>query len=145
MKTLFVTLTLVSLSFTAQAMTKCVDADGRVVYKSGNACPPGYSSGAIQSDTFSSSGLRDGERRMLDRIEAREAEEQYYKREARRFERRHTLTFGDRKRIRELEMEKGQLSKSLTKGSKSWSQNMGIREQIRGIDRQIEQIRSPKY
>lgn len=71
------------------------------------------------------------------------------KRDAKRYGRerdaRHHVSHGDRLKIRELEMEKSSLSKSLTRGSKSYGQTSAIRSQIRGIDRQIEQLRAPKW
>jgi len=139
--------TLALLPVQALSMQKCVDDEGNITFTDG-ACPSGAAGKAYQPSnaTMSSgSGLRPGERALLNDVRAKDAEDRYYKRKEYQHDRRHTLTFGDRKRIRELEMEKRSLSKSLTRGSKSWSQNISIRDQIRGIDRQIEQIRSPKY
>lgn len=100
--------------------------------------------GFILAPLATADGLRPGERAMLDRIRQRESAERYQKQDSRDFDRRHTLTFSDRKRIRELEMEKRQLNDQLRRGG-SWSQNLSLERQIHDIDRQIEQIRSPKY
>ena len=130
---------------TALAIAKCVTPSGDVVFTDLD-CPTGSKrAGNIQYKTPRSSGLRQGERDMLNRIEAREAERRADKRYERQRDERHRLTYGDRKRIRELEMEKRALSKSLTRGSKSYGQTSAIRTQIRGIDRQIEQTRAPKW
>jgi hypothetical protein len=82
---------------------------------------------------------------MLNRIEAREAEQRDAKRYERERKERYRLTFGDRKRIRELENRKRSLSNSLDRGSKTYGETSAIRSQIRGLDRQIEQIRAPKW
>lgn len=131
----------------AHALNKCVDADGNVTFTD-SACAGGKHGQYYTPppDAYSSSStLRPGEQRMLDRIREKEGKDLDRKYESRDFERRHRLTFGDRKRIRELEMKKGQLSRTLERGNKTWSQNMAIERQIHDIDQQIEQIRSPKY
>ena len=129
----------------AMAITKCVTPSGDVVFTDLD-CPTGSTrAGEIQYKSPPSSGLREGERRALDRIDDREAEQRADKRYERQRDERHRVTYSDRKRIRELEMEKGALSKSLTRGSKSYGETSAIRSQIRGIDRQIEQIRAPKW
>lgn len=129
----------------ALAITKCVTPSGDVVFTDFD-CPTGSSkAGNIQYQSPPSSGLRQGERDMLNRMEARDAERQADKRYERQRDERHRVTYGDRKRIRELKMEKSALSKSLTRGSKSYGETAAIRSQIRGIDRQIEQIHAPKW
>lgn len=89
-------------------------------------------------------GLRPGEREMLDRAYSRDADRSDYKRY--RYERDNANHVGhsDRLRIRELEMEKGQLNSQL-KRAKSYGERRAIESQIIGLDRQIEQISAPRY
>lgn len=129
----------------AQAATKCVTASGDTIFTD-RGCPAGSTPAeTIEYKTRPSSGLRPGERHMLNRIEDRETEDRAAKRYGRERDARHHVSFSDRQKIRELEIEKGRLSKSITRGSKSYDQTSAIRSQIRGIDRQIEQLRMPKW
>ena len=83
--------------------------------------------------------------RSLEQIEAREAEDRAAKRYSRERDARHHVGHSDRLKIRELEMEKRALSKSLNRNGVSYGQASAVRSQIRGIDRQIEQLRAPKW
>lgn len=138
-------LTTVTVPMPVLAVQKCVTPSGDTIFTD-RGCPGGSQpAGTITYESRPSSGLRPGEQRMLRRIEAKEAEERDAKRYGRERDARHHVSHGDRLKIRELEMEKSSLSKSLTRGSKSYGQTSAIRSQIRGIDRQIEQLRAPKW
>jgi len=127
------------------AATRCVTPSGDVIFTDVQ-CPIGSRpADSIVYGPPPASGLRAGEREMLERIEVREANERAAKRHAREREARHHVSYGDRLKIRELEMEKRALNKSLNRGSKSYGEAKTIRSSIRGIDRQIEQLRSPKW
>lgn len=140
-----ITLTALVLPQAVPAITKCVTPGGDMIFTDLD-CPSGSRpAGKIEYESPPPSGLRQGEIDMLNQIEAREAERRADKRYERRRDERYRLTYSDEKRIRELEMEKRSLNKSLTSGSKSYGQTSAIRSQIQGIDRQIEQIRAPKW
>ncbi len=127
------------------AIDKCVTQSGDTIFTD-HGCPSGTTpAGTMNYDYAAPSGLRPGERRMLDSIEAREDREREEKRYARERDARNYVGYSDRKEIKRLEMRKRQLSDSLSRGSKSYGQASAIRSEIRGIDRQIEQIRSPSW
>lgn len=130
---------------TSFAIQKCVTPSGDTVFTD-LECPSGSQpAGTVTYESRPSSGLRPGEREMLERIEAEEAEERDAKRYGRERDARHHVSYGDRLKIRELEMEKRSLNRELTRGKKSYGETAAIRTQIRGIDRQIEQLRLPKW
>lgn len=130
----------------AVAMLKCVDSAGNTTYTDASSCSAGSRPKVISDVNASSgSGLSLGERRMLEQINANEARQQYQRQRDWNYERRHTLTFEDRNRIRELEMQKSDLRQQLRRNNGSWSQNLSTDDQIHAIDRQIQQIRAPKY
>lgn len=127
------------------AITKCVTPSGDIIYND-TGCPAGSSRvEGVDYGTTSSSGLRPAERAMLDRIRDKEAADRDARDRDRERDARHHISYGDRKRLRSLEMRKGSLMDSLRRGNKSWKETMAIREEIRGINRQIEQIRSPRW
>ena len=129
----------------ALAINKCVTPGGEFVFTDSD-CPIGSSkAGQIQYKAPPSSGLRQGEIDALNRIEAREAERRADKRYERTHDARYHVGYSDQLKIRELEMEKSALNKSLTRGTKSYGQTSAIRSQIIGIGRQIEQLRAPKW
>ena len=137
--------TITILPASSFAIQKCVTPSGDTIFTDLD-CPAGSTpAGSITYESRPSSGLRQGEREMLERIEARKAEQRDAKRYSRERDARHNVGYGDRQKIRELEMEKSALNKSLTRGSKSYGETQAIRSQIIGIDRQIEQIRAPKW
>ncbi|HPE79636.1 MAG: hypothetical protein H6961_01355 [Chromatiaceae bacterium] len=90
-------------------------------------------------------GLRDGEREMLNRMNAKEDDNKAYKRYRYERDNANHIGYGDRKRIKDLEYRKRGLNVSLSKGKRTYGETAAIREQIRGIDRQIEQLSAPKY
>lgn len=144
---LAITATLAMLPMQALSMQKCVDDQGNITFTD-DVCPPGTKGKFYQpsNETLSiGSGLRPGERALLRDVQAKQARELQRRNDAWEHEKRHRLTYSDRKRLRELEMKKGNLSWSLNHGSKSWSEKLAIQRQIQGIDRQIEKIQSPKY
>lgn len=127
------------------AAIRCVTPSGDVIFTDVQ-CPLGSRpAGRAVYDPEPATGLRAGERELLERIEARESDERAAKRYSRERDARHHVSYGDRLKIRELEMEKRALNKSLNRGSKSYGEAKTIRSSIRGIDRQIEQLRSPKW
>lgn len=127
------------------AATRCVTPSGDVVFTDVQ-CPIGSQpAGTVSYESRPAGGLRPGEREMLERIEARESEARAVKRYARERDARHHVSYGDRLKIRELEMEKRALNKSLSRGGKSYGEAKAIRSAIYGIDRQIEQLRAPKW
>lgn len=100
---------------------------------------------AVAATTASAyDGLRDGEREMLDRANARDAEQRDYKRYRYERDNANHVGYGDRNKIKNLEYRKRQLNDQLRKAS-SPSERYAIDSQIIGIDRQIEQINAPKW
>ena len=136
---------LVAASPASLAIAKCVTPSGDTIFTD-HGCPAGSKPReTITYQSRPSTGLRAGERRMLNRIEAREANERAAKQYERERSSRHHVGYSDRKKIRELEMEKRTLSKSLSRGKKTYGQTTVIRSQIHGLNRQIEQLRAPKW
>lgn len=133
------------LTTTTQAggVYRC-EQDGHVTF-SQVPCGPGGTPADFTPLSSGGSGLRPGERALLNNVRSREAEERAYKRHRYEQDARHHVDYGDRLKIRELEMEKGALTKSLSRGSKSFGERRAIEARIIGIDRQIEQIRAPKW
>ncbi len=130
----------------AQAIDKCTMPDGSVMF-SDLGCPTDSKTAAEYTlkDNLSTggSGLRPGEKYMLEGIKADEE----YDRAARTYSRqkssRHYINYGDRNKLRTLERKRDRLSKNLS--SRSYSDAIIRREQIRGINRQIDQIKRPKW
>lgn len=136
----------VALPLTTQAMNKCVDAKGQVTF-SDEPCPSGATGTQYtppEITTTVGGGLREGEVQLYNQARQKDAQATNRKSLVWEEERRHRLSFDDRKRLRELDMRKRALTKSLSRGSKSWAEKMAISSEIKGIDREIEQIRSPK-
>lgn len=100
---------------------------------------------AVLAMPATADGLRDGEKAMLDRIYAKEAYQRDRKSAAREQSKRHTLSYGEQQQIKRLEQKRHSLSMDRQRGGKSWDENMALSDEIRGIDRQIEQIRAPKW
>ncbi len=129
----------------SMAITKCISADGETIFTD-SECPRGSNAvSAINYKPVEASGLRPGEKRALGDVEAKEAERRDAKRYERERDARYHISHEDRAKIRKLEIEKNRLSDSLNRGSKSYGETSAIRTQIRGIDRQIEQLRAPKW
>lgn len=90
---------------------------------------------------ISADGLREGEREMLERIRQKEADRYNHKRfEYDRDVEKH-VGYSDRKKIRSLENRKHRLQDQLQRRKPTYGQASSIRAEIRGIDKQIMQIR----
>lgn len=99
---------------------------------------------SLMGAVYAYDGLRPGEREMLDRAYSRDADRSDYKRYRYARDNANHIGYSDRKRIRELEMDKSELNRQL-RNANSYGQRRAIESQIIGIDRQIEQISAPKY
>ena len=133
----------------ALAISKCVTPSGDMIFTN-TGCPSGSrSAGEMDYETSAtgggSDGLREGERAALERIREKEANDSAAKRSSRDRDARYQLSYSDQLKIRELEMDKRSLTQSLSWGKKSWAEASAIREEIRGINRQIEQLSAPKW
>lgn len=100
---------------------------------------------AVAATTASAyDGLRDGEREMLDRANARDAEQRDYKRYRYERDNANHVGYSDRNKIKNLEYRKRQLNDQL-RSAGTPSERYSIETQIIGIDRQIEQINAPRW
>jgi hypothetical protein len=136
-----IAITALSTSALAGSYYKCT-VNGKTVYSQTKCSSDASRQYVPDSGTR---GLRQGELDMLERIERQEAYQQDRKAAAREHSRRHTLSYGDQQRIKRLEMKRHSLSMERQRGGKSWDENLSLSDEIRGIDRQIEQIRAPKW
>ena len=92
-----------------------------------------------------SSGLREGELRMLREIEEKEAEQRRAKQYARERDARHYIGYAERNRLRELRMERDSLMKQIDRGHLSYGEASAYRERIRTIDLEMSRIQAPKW
>ena len=115
---------------------KCETANG-IVYQE-HPCSAGGGSLPIDLGGYSQGGggLREGERQLLNEFKYKNQE---MKRAQHRSSKQH-LGYSDRLRLRELRMRRGELDEKLNKRGLSAGGGIAIREQIRSIDREIEQI-----
>jgi hypothetical protein len=140
---ILIALAFATLASPTYAMQKCTNAKGHVTFTDAEHCPPGTRGDYYQPPevtTAHGGGLRPGERQLLEQARQQDARDYQAKRQAWQRDEQNRLSFSDRKRLRELQMERRQLSKSLQRGSKSWAEKMAISSQIRDIDRQIEKL-----
>lgn len=146
MKPLKITVTLAALlaagALPAADIYRC-EVDGHVTF-SQTPCGGGAQRIEVDISPTGVDGLRPGERAMLDDVNARDEQDLGYKRYKADQYQRHHVGFSDRQRIKKLENDRRRLQESLDSGAsvgKSWS----VKTEIDGINRQIEQIRSPKW
>lgn len=130
----------------AAQLMKCVAPDGSVTFTD-RGCPNSANKEAVDVDIapIGADGLRPGERRMLDRVEAREAEERFRKEEARDLERRHYNSYSERQRLKQLRSKRDDLARKADRPGLSYSQSRVIREEIRAIDAEMSRVQAPKW
>ena len=120
------------------------EVDGHVTF-SQTSCPGADTTERVEVDIdpVGTSGLREGERAMLDGVRAREAEDRAYKRSQYDRDVRYHLQPSERRKIKSLERERRALNDRL--GGASVGDGIAIRSQIRAIDNEIARIRAPKW
>jgi len=123
----------------------CTQPDGSVVYTD-KGCGKTSKRRHVDSDSPpSGSGLRQGEKRMLRQIEAKERVDLQSKRRAREIERRRHLGYGDRQRIKQLRSERARIKKQIDRRDLGYSQSKALRKQLDSVDREMARIQAPKW
>jgi hypothetical protein len=120
------------------------EVDGHTTF-SQTPCPGADTTERVEVDIapIGTSGLREGERRMLEGAEARDSAALERRNSAYDRDARYNLQPSERRKIQSLERERRALNDRL--GSASVGDGIAIQAQIRAIDNEISRLRAPKW
>lgn len=126
----------------AHAIFKCQAADGSVLFTD-QPCPRGHSAEALALDTRDygpGQGLRPGERALLEDMATAQRETRAGRAERARTSHIEQTRYSRQLRLRELNMQRGEVDRRLGHGGLSPAQSSVLREQIRAIENERTQL-----